>query len=407
MPKSSVLEVLAGGRRAGTLARSDTEEDSFLFDYVDGCRAEDAISLLMPVARDQLASSGGLLPIFEMNLPEGALRERLRLLFAKAVPNLDDLELLAIIGQSQIGRLRYARPNADLDEVPPQDLKKILTYSGTDDLFQDLVERYATYSGVSGLQPKVLLRVADTRLPRATHRGATHIVKSFDPREYPELAANEFFCMRAAEHAGIPIPRVQLAENRQILVVERFDLRADGIYLGVEDFCVLDGRRAHGRYDASYEGVARRIGQFISPGLQRTAMEQFFSMLALSCAVENGDAHLKNFAVLYEHPESEVGLAPAYDVVCTTVYMPRDTLALTLNDSKEFPDRKRLVAFGKVACGLPEKKCAEILGQVSKGVTKATQEMRTFSRKNSNFERAGTRLIKAFERGVERCAVAD
>jgi serine/threonine-protein kinase HipA len=43
----------------------------------------------------------GLPPIFEMNLPEGVLRERLRLAFAKATGTFDEFDLLAIVGRSQ------------------------------------------------------------------------------------------------------------------------------------------------------------------------------------------------------------------------------------------------------------------------------------------------------------------
>lgn len=403
MPKNAVLEVFAGERRSGTLSRSETEADSFLFGYMPDSRAEDAISLLMPVVRDPTISTGGLLPIFEMNLPEGMLLERLRLLFAKAVSNLDDLELLAIIGRSQIGRLRYARPGETLSEVPAQNLREILTYSGTEDLFRDLLSQYATYSGISGMQPKVLLRAAEANLPRAAHLGATHIVKSFNRQEYPELAANEFFCLRAAQHAAIPVPKFELSQNRQILAIERFDLRADGTYLGVEDFCVLNGLRAHGRYDGSYEKVAKRIGQFVAPDVFR-AQEQFFSMLTLSCAVENGDAHLKNFSVLYEHAESPVTLAPAYDVVCTTVYMARDTLALTLAGSKRFPERRQLVDFGRRACGLSEAKCREILERVAQGVGRAVDEIHQYMKKRQDFAPAGEALVRAFERGLARLA---
>lgn len=99
---------------------------------------------------------------------------------------------------------------------------------------------------------------------KVTHRGATHIVKSFDSTEYPELAANEFICTRGAAAAGIATPRIQISGNRQFLVVDRFDLAPDGSYLGIEDFCVLDGRRSHGRYDGSYEGIAKRITSFVS-----------------------------------------------------------------------------------------------------------------------------------------------
>ncbi|NNM61300.1 MAG: hypothetical protein HKM03_03955, partial [Steroidobacteraceae bacterium] len=87
-----------------------------------------------------------------------------------------------------------------------------------------------------------------------------------------------------AEAAGLAVPNLRLSANRQLLVVERFDLGADGNYLGLEDFCVLDGRRGHGRYDGSYEQIARRIKDFVSPALVRQSLEQFALMVAYSCS---------------------------------------------------------------------------------------------------------------------------
>ena len=402
MPANAVLDVFAGAHPAGSLARSDVEEDGFLFGYGAGSRPPDAISLLMPVVKDPYVSTGGLLPIFAMNLPEGALLERLRLQFAKTVPNLDDLELLGILGQSQIGRLRYARAGTEPAAVPGKNIREILTYRGSEDLFRALVGQYAVYSGISGIQPKILLRADDVPLPRATHRGATHIVKTFNPQEYPELAANEFFCMTAARHAGIPTPHLELSENRKILVIERFDLLPDGRYLGVEDFCVLVGLRSHGRYASSYEKVAQRIGEFVSPDALPAAQSQFFSMLALSCAIENGDAHLKNFAVVYEHAESQVTLAPAYDLVATTPYVPRDVLALTLEGTKEFPSRKTLLRFAVRHCGLRQAKAVQLLERVEQGIAKAVTEMRRHVRQHPDFAQAGKHFIQVFERGRAR-----
>jgi hypothetical protein len=39
------------------------------------------------------------------------------------------------------------------------------------------------------------------------------------------------------------------------------------------------------------------------------AREQFVLMVAYACAIENCDAHLKNFSVLYAQPEAEITLA--------------------------------------------------------------------------------------------------
>ncbi len=402
MAARTALDVFASGQQAGALDRSDLEADTFLFTYATACGAQDAVSLTMPVIRDPYDSMGTVHPIFEMNLPEGVLLEKLRARFAKTVPDFDDLALLAIVGRSQIGRLRYALAGQAPEDVPEQNLAEVLAYRGAGDLFADLLERYATYSGISGLQPKVLVRTNEMDLPRATDRGATHIVKSFDPREYPELAANEYFCLRAARHTGLPAPHVRLSDNRRVLVVARFDRRDDGKYLGCEDFCALSGLRAHGRYHGGYEDIATRISQFVSGSHERTALTQFFTTVALSCAVENGDAHLKNFAVLYDDAESTVSLAPVYDIVATTPYIPRDVLALTLGDSKAFPDRARLMTLGRRACGLSKASVDAALAAVQMGVERAVAEIRDYIGTNPDFATAGNSLIAAFRRGLAR-----
>jgi serine/threonine-protein kinase HipA len=187
-----------------------------------------------------------------------------------------------------------------------------------------------------------------------------------------------------------------------VLVVERFDRRDDGTYLGCEDFCVLSGLRSHGRYHGAYEDIATRIAQFVSAELQRAALTQLFAMVALCCAVENGDAHLKNFAVLYEHPEALVQLAPVYDVIATTPYNARDVLALTLGGSKTFPDRARLGDFGRRACGLSKAQVDEGLERVRSGVEGACADIREYIVEHSDFARAGEHLMATFKRGLQR-----
>ena len=395
------LHVFAGSLLTGSLTHSDREEDTILFSYRQRTRAQDAVSVTMPVRADQYDSMGGLLPIFEMNLPEGALKERLRMQFAKAVPEFDDLDLLSIVGASQIGRLRYAQQERLRESVPTQDLSEILTYKGSADLFAHLLERFATYSGISGMQPKVLVR--EIPLPeKVTQQGATHIVKSFDPREFPELAANELICTHGAEAAGIRTARMQMSENRQFLIVDRFDLSEDGRYLGTEDFCVLNARRAHGRYDGSYENIAKRISDYVSANKLAEAREQFVLMVAYACAIENGDAHLKNFSVLYAQPEGEIALAPAYDLVCTSVYMPRDKLALTLNGSKDYPDRASLIKFIRHVTGMSAPSAAGIIEQVIAGARASIGEAKRYAKRHSDAAEFAEKLTAIVKRGIAR-----
>jgi serine/threonine-protein kinase HipA len=399
--KKAALNVFASGERVGRLERSDLEEDEILFMYRPGCPAQSAVSLTMPVRIDPYDAMSGLLPLFEMNLPEGALRERLRNQFAKAIPGFDDLDLLGLVGSSQIGRLQYSTAESLVERIPEQNIDEILTYNGAADLFVTLLERFATYSGISGMQPKVLIRANDAP-GKLVHRGATHIVKTFDPAVYPELAANELICLHGAAAAGIQTASAKLSNNRRFLISDRFDLASDGTYLGIEDFCVLDGRRAHGRYDGSYENIARRISQFVSPEALTQAREQYALMVAYACAVENGDAHLKNFSLIYRNPQAPIRLAPAYDIVSTTLYLPRDTLALTLNGTKQFPERDQLIQFIRIVTGKTRRSAIQLLEQVALGVTAAIQQAKAYGKRHRDARAFSERLVATLSRGLTR-----
>ena len=75
--------------------------------------------------------------------------------------------------------------------MPFQSIDEILEAKGTSGLFDYLLEKFAIHSGLSGVQPKVMIRGqenADLR-QSPSFKSATHIVKFWDAAEYPELAA--------------------------------------------------------------------------------------------------------------------------------------------------------------------------------------------------------------------------
>src|SRR6185312_7590568 len=341
-----MIKVWTDGAEAGLLDRLRDRGSAFL--YLPTVSAERAVSVTMPVRLPSWEVPFGLAPIFEMNLPEGVLRERLRLTFAKATGTFDDLDLLAIVGRSQVGRIRYTGEKEQLqEEVPFQSVDEILAgRRGGGDLFRYLIEKFAAYSGISGVQPKVLVRDESASAVLAerqsqgrggtspSHKGATHIVKFWDATEFPQLAANEHFCLQVARRCGLDVPPNRLAEDGMALVVDRFDLRADGTYRGFEDFCVLNARRTDEKYRGSYEtSIMKRFQQFSNSPHINGDMERLFTLIALNSAIRNGDAHLKNFGIVYDEVLGKSRLAPVYDVVTTTVYMPKDSMALTLNGS--------------------------------------------------------------------------
>ena len=164
---------------------------------------------------------------------------------------------------------------------------------------------------------------------------------------YPGLAANEYLCMLMAREAGIPVPEFYLSRNRQLFVMKRFDRSAQGVAMGFEDMAVLGGLSAREKYDRSYAFIARLIQSFASPEHVATSLRSLFDRVALSCIVGNGDAHLKNFGLLYSDPTTQdCQLAPAYDIVNTTAYIPEDALALELHGQRSFfASREGLLQF--------------------------------------------------------------
>ena len=100
-----MIKIWTDSAEAGLLDRSGDRGSTFLsLPEAIGMRA---VSVTMPVRLASWNVRFGLAPIFEMNLPEGVLRERLRLAFAKATGTFDDFDLLGIVGRSQVGRIRY------------------------------------------------------------------------------------------------------------------------------------------------------------------------------------------------------------------------------------------------------------------------------------------------------------
>ena len=403
-----MIKVWTDAAEAGLLDRHGDRGSTF--SYLPAVPEARAVSVTMPVRLPSWSVPFGLPPIFEMNLPEGFLRERLRLAFAKATGTFDEFDLLSIVGRSQVGRIRYTGDQEQLDEdVPFQSVDEILERRRGGDLFRYLLEKFASFSGISGVQPKILVRdeKAFADIEHTSHRlshsysGATHIVKLWEPNEYPQLAANEYFCLTAASRCGLEVPRYRLAEDGMALVIDRFDLRTDGTYRGFEDFCVLNARRTDEKYRGSYETqVMKRFSQFANSTHVNQDMEKLFTLIALNCALRNGDAHLKNFGIVYNDVRGEARLAPAYDLVTTSVYLPKDSLALTLNGSTRWPTTKELRKLGETRAGGTPAKTRQVLKRIAEAIQETTQEVHAYMKEHPEFAGIGQRMVQEWKSGV-------
>ena len=347
---------------AGQLIRSSVYE----FRYSQPHAEQAAVALLMPAAKQLTWQDGDLFPPMDQNLPEGDLFMKIRELFPKQ--GMTPMHMLALVGRNGIGRLGYSLPDQAVTPMPRTISKnELLKTAYTADVFNELVAAYlSTGAGIAGMQPKIM--VPD----RPTVPIPSLIVKAASAA-YPGLAANEFLCLTAAKEAGIDTPIFALSDDGQMLVLDRFDLveSDDGKYerLGFEDIAALAGLRvrdilSNRKYQGSYQRIAELMRQL---QLHSDNLQRFFEQVAFSVMVRNGDAHLKNFGLLYRSADN-IWLAPIFDVVTTSIYtytqyaggpeLQDRTLALKLfagkNQTRAYPSKKELEDFGQRVCGITQ-----------------------------------------------------
>ena len=394
----NAIDVYTGHQPPAACGRLSRNGSRHVFSYRHD--ATEAVSLTMPV-RHESYQHDELHPVFQMNLPEGALRQALERMTSKQFGS-DDLTLLTILGRNQIGRIAYGA----VDQAPPAhpeaplDIELLLGQEKAG-LFQALLQRYAPVSGVAGMQPKVLLDMHS----RLTMTMAHYIVKSWGD-DYPQLACNEFVCMSMARDAGLAVLEFHLSDNAELLVIKRFDMMADGRALGFEDFGVLQGKGTRQKYDSSLEACTNTIRQFVSPARVEQALYDFYKLTCLNVRVRNGDAHLKNIGVLYRDlqahrsgkmPIFERQLAPVFDVVSTVPYLPGDTMALTLTGSKRWPKSRVLQAFGMNHCQLNRARIIQAEAEVEAGIQANQGLLETLATTHEGFAAIAAGMYRALQ----------
>ena len=103
----------------------------------------------------------------------------------------------------------------------------------------------------------------------------------------------------------------------------------------MEDFAQILVKYPNEKYDsANYEQIGKVIYEYTGDSLGN--VQQFSRRLLVNILLANGDAHLKNWSLIYPDtitPE----LSPAYDILTTRVYMDGETkFALNLGKNKEW-----------------------------------------------------------------------
>ncbi|MDO5102539.1 MAG: HipA domain-containing protein [Lautropia sp.] len=166
--------------------------------------------------------------------------------------------------------------------------------------------------------------------------------------DFPALPRVEAAMIATARAVGIEVPEVFLVSADKIdglpalpsyladepfYAIRRFD-RHQGERVHIEDFAQVFNLRPSQKYNrANHDMIAATLLRHAG-GIKD--LEEMSRRLVLNVLLGNGDAHLKNWSLIYDDPQRP-RLAPAYDLVSTVAYSQQDTtMALNLSGVRAF-----------------------------------------------------------------------
>lgn len=297
-----------------------------------------AISLSLPL-REQKFTAKQTKNFFSGLLPEGFTRRSVASWMH--VDEDDYISLLFGLGQECLGAIRISDGNEspkDIYERLSMDQVKKLANEGASKSTQILVETHLSLTGATG---KVGLYLDDETdgwyLPLGT-APSTHIVKQSHVR-LEGIVTNERLCLLTASKLGICVPESFIintgdAKDRDILfATKRYDRKitdqsilVNGLRkpyrLHQEDFSQALGIPSSEKYEHDYAGYLQKmfgiLRRYSADPLRD--QEELWKVLILNILLGNTDCHIKNSSLIYNENLTAIRLAPAYDMVSTTVY---------------------------------------------------------------------------------------
>lgn len=328
---------------AGVLQQEPGGRYAFTYDasYLDGKRP--AIAHTLPLQYAPHYCEGGLHPFFDNLVAEGWLRNAQAR--ALGVHRENRFALLLAFGRDCAGAVSVVDPD------PVQQMK-------IDAMEPEQFAALASRASLSGIQPKLFVIQAGKGFRAAGAREiSTHLAK-LPSGQLPNILEIEWLSTEAwrALLPDEPIVEMEISSLGQIaaeaLIIRRFDRTPTGLRkLHFEEFNQLLGHRSEDKYNGSYEEMAAFIRQ--TPGCIPAEAARLFRRVLACLLIGNTDAHLKNFAMM--HTLEGLRLAPAYDLLASSLYPDYQTVALSIGGATDLPiskvRAKHIVALGE-SCGL-------------------------------------------------------
>ncbi len=372
------------------------DKHDYLIEY-QNLEIQNSIALSLPNTKRFYTYEHRFPPFFETFLPEGYLYEIFKNLLTKEYGYIDDYLMFSRLSPNIQSRITFKSDFSKLD-FDFLNIENIIENDSAD-TFKKLLETFLNKNAISGVQPKTVALLKE----KETLHIKEYIIKTWG-EEYPCLAENEYFCLKACKMAGIEIPNITLTKNKKFLIVENFIFQ-NGKTMGFEEILSLQDKNRNQKYHGSYEQVAKSIYQFTTH--KKESLSAYYKIVVMNYLLKNGDAHLKNFGLLFNDDFSRIWLSPAYDVVNTTSYIFRDKPALTMEGKKVWFGKEELIAFGMKHCLLTKKEAERFYGKCENALKQTIINIESYIANNQHFETIGRRMIESFNISLENKTIKE
>ncbi|WCE30348.1 type II toxin-antitoxin system HipA family toxin [Vibrio sp. SCSIO 43137] len=276
-------------------------------------------------------------PVLSNLLPEGALRELTAQALRCHINN--EFSILAYLGANLPGAI-IAQP-IKAGGLPDWALKQRLSTEPQ----QIDVKHADTKFSLAGVQMKFSSSHLDGRYHINQEISEDMWIIKTPSTVHKGVPVNEYTCMKLAEAAGADIPEVRLIElsdleglpsiklpdEQYAYGIKRFDRGSTG-RIHTEDFAQVFGLYPSDKYQrVNYEQLGNVLYRTSTERLKD--IQQMARRLLINILLGNGDAHLKNWTLIYSDMYSP-RLSPLYDVLFTAPYIEHDSLALNIAGTK-------------------------------------------------------------------------
>lgn len=223
------------------------------------------------------------------------------------------------------------------------------------EFFEDRARKSSKRVGLSGVQPKLGLKVMDDVL-ETTNTHFTHIIKP-SPESWPQLAEDEHLTMLISKLLGIETADcglIRFADDELVYITKRFDISADHKRIHQEDMMQAMGIHVDLENNAKYRAKSyEEVGLFLSRQSSIAISARLFERVFFNFMISNDDYHLKNISIKFD-PASPGGIAltPHYDSVNTGIYGPQSSeMACDLiSDNNGFSKAHDIYGFHSQEC---------------------------------------------------------